>query len=486
MGDKIVTLAPAAPDAQDDLFDEDIFEDGASGLGSPSKTPTPVVLDVLKNDSDADFDQLTITAFHDGPAHGTVEVSADGKSVLYTPFLDYSGPDSFEYCVSDGNGGQDHAKVDLVIQAVADTPTINVEVLSGADVYHFILKVTASQNDFDSSEFIDRIEASVAGGLPVGMTRSCRSAGSIPATSQTRSSRSSPLPFLPARTTSLITLKAFSQETSNGDQEVASLVKTIELDFNHNLFNRSFSTTGQDIWGPGPAFSFHEQEFIGLDETFDPPQIDIPIPPTPILFFGDAFVDAKVGFDFEVSITGGELDATVPFDVNLDTAYNKTTDQLLVDPSFVISAAGATITAQGPGGFLSIQPIFDVLFDLQVGLDLIVDEINLAGVNQRVNPPLPGLTLEHRRCQNHDPACPGNSRSASTFPRLTRSPGLRRQTRSSPTTAATTSSRLISTSTRLRQTSSRQSVHSRFRSRSLPGFLLLPKFPGALFPLMQT
>ena len=170
---------------------------------------------------------------------------------------------------------------------------------------------------------------------------------------------------------------------------------------------RHLSRNNQDIWGPGEAFSFHEQEFIGLDETFDPPQIDIPIPPTPLLLFGDACIDAKVGFDFEVSITGGELDATIPFDVNLDTAYNKTTDQLLVDPCFVISASGATITAEGPGGFLSIQPIFDVLFDLQVGLDLIVDELELrrhrsAGQSLAARP-----HPQHGRCQCHDPACPG-------------------------------------------------------------------------------
>ena len=60
--------------------------------------------------------------------------------------------------------------MNITVAAVADTPTIDVEVLAGADVYHFILKVTTSQNDIDSSEFIDRIEASVAGGLPAGVT----------------------------------------------------------------------------------------------------------------------------------------------------------------------------------------------------------------------------------------------------------------------------------------------------------------------------
>src|SRR5262245_4475921 len=124
---KITTIAPAAPDAKDDAFN--IFEDGASGFDSPSKTPAAVVLDVLGNtdnvlgkDTDGDGDQLIVTAFHDGPSHGKVEISSDGRSVLYTPDLDYSGTDSFEYCVSDGHGGQDHALVNVNVQAVADVP----------------------------------------------------------------------------------------------------------------------------------------------------------------------------------------------------------------------------------------------------------------------------------------------------------------------------------------------------------------------------
>ena len=93
-GDKIVTLAPAAPDAKNDEFKTDIFEDGAAGLNNPSKTPTAIVFDVLKYDTDADhLDQLVITGFHDGPSHGTVRI-ADGVISLH-PDLDYSGTDSF-------------------------------------------------------------------------------------------------------------------------------------------------------------------------------------------------------------------------------------------------------------------------------------------------------------------------------------------------------------------------------------------------------
>jgi Big-like domain-containing protein len=118
---KITGIAPAAPDAKDDM--KSLFEDGASGLNDPSKSPTAVLFNVLENDNKGDGNTLTVVDFHEGPLHGTVTVAPNGD-VLYTPNLDYSGTDSFEYCVSDGQGGQDSATVNVTVEAVADKPTI--------------------------------------------------------------------------------------------------------------------------------------------------------------------------------------------------------------------------------------------------------------------------------------------------------------------------------------------------------------------------
>ena len=134
-GQKLVTLAPAAPDAHDDAFA--IFEDGASGLDDPSTVPDPVTFHVLANDTDADGDALIVTDIDDGPAHGTATIAADGKTVIYTPFEDYSGTDSFVYCISDNNGGTDFATVNVSIEAVADDPDIAYEIIRGATVNQF-------------------------------------------------------------------------------------------------------------------------------------------------------------------------------------------------------------------------------------------------------------------------------------------------------------------------------------------------------------
>jgi hypothetical protein len=357
-----------------------------------------LTINVLANDRDPDGGTLIITDIDDGPLHGTVTIAADGKTLTYTPSEDYSGSDSFVYCISNGVGGTDFATVTLDVIPVADAPAVTVEVLDAlpTDAVNLVrLKVTADQTDLDGSEFIDRIEFS---GIPSGVTLTTD--GQLNDPLQPDSVTEFVTLLLPPGQDFLFNLgvTAFSQEEGNGDLDEAPATefKKIELDFNHNFRNASFFADNQNLWGPGPAFSFHKQEFIGLDETFDPPRIDFPIPPTPILLFGDASVDAKVGFDFEISITGGEFDATIPFDVTLDTTYNKTT-------------AGATIDGTGPGGFLRIQPIFDADFQLTAGLNLIVTDLNLVNIHQRVNPSLPGLTLDTGDAATTIPLFPGFS-----------------------------------------------------------------------------
>ncbi len=72
-------------------------------------------IDVLANDSDADKDSLTVTGVTQG-GHGTVAIGAGGAHVTYTPALDYLGPDSFTYQVSDGRGGSASASVQVTVR----------------------------------------------------------------------------------------------------------------------------------------------------------------------------------------------------------------------------------------------------------------------------------------------------------------------------------------------------------------------------------
>jgi hypothetical protein len=88
-----------------------------------------VTIDVLGNDSDPDGDALSVTSVGAGTAaqHGTTVLNADG-TVTYTPDAGYKGNDSFSYSISDGNGGEASAQVDV---SVADGMAFQADDFSG-------------------------------------------------------------------------------------------------------------------------------------------------------------------------------------------------------------------------------------------------------------------------------------------------------------------------------------------------------------------
>ncbi|MDY6999530.1 MAG: Ig-like domain-containing protein, partial [Actinomycetota bacterium] len=80
------------------------------------------VINVLANDSDPDG-ELTITATGTA-ANGTTAVTADGRSVLYTPASDYTGTDTFTYTVADPDGGTGTATVTVTVIGAANEPPV--------------------------------------------------------------------------------------------------------------------------------------------------------------------------------------------------------------------------------------------------------------------------------------------------------------------------------------------------------------------------
>lgn len=74
---------------------------------------------LLKNDTDADGDTLTIVSVQN-PQNGTVVLS--GGNIIFTPAVNYYGTASFTYTISDGHGGTDTATVTVNVVAVNDAP----------------------------------------------------------------------------------------------------------------------------------------------------------------------------------------------------------------------------------------------------------------------------------------------------------------------------------------------------------------------------
>jgi subtilisin family serine protease len=83
----------------------------------------PLTINVLANDSDADADTLTITAYTQG-ARGTVTTGS--IALIYTPAAGFTeGVDTFTYTIHDGHGATATARVSIYLGylAVGDWPT---------------------------------------------------------------------------------------------------------------------------------------------------------------------------------------------------------------------------------------------------------------------------------------------------------------------------------------------------------------------------
>ena len=134
-------------------------------VGAPTSNNPPVAADdganvaedgavtiaVLDNDSDADGDSLAVTVVTQG-ANGAVAINAD-DTVTYTPNADFNGVDSFDYTVSDGNGGSDFAGVSITVTAVNDPPVADAQSVNTKKNTSVGVTLTASDVDGDALVF---------------------------------------------------------------------------------------------------------------------------------------------------------------------------------------------------------------------------------------------------------------------------------------------------------------------------------------------
>ena len=82
---------------------------------------TPVVINVLANDSDPDGDPLTISSVSQ-PLNGTAAISS--TVIVYTPTLNFFGVEVLTYTISDGSL-TDSASITVTVVPVNDPPTIS-------------------------------------------------------------------------------------------------------------------------------------------------------------------------------------------------------------------------------------------------------------------------------------------------------------------------------------------------------------------------
>ena len=67
-------------------------------------------------------------------SHGTVAINS-GTSVTYTPTVNYSGPDSFTYTVSDGHGNTATATVSVTVGVGTNPPVAVADSVTATGLY---------------------------------------------------------------------------------------------------------------------------------------------------------------------------------------------------------------------------------------------------------------------------------------------------------------------------------------------------------------
>jgi hypothetical protein len=350
---KTTELAPAAPDAIDDSVSA--YEDTAK------------VFNLLSNDTDEDnLGQMIIVAVAD-PAHGTVVISADGKSVTYLADDDYSGPDSFTYSVSDQRGGGDTATAKVNVIAVADAPDLTVTTSAGTNVNDILVHVTSKVTDNDGSEFLDRFQFS---GLPSGVTLTEQTAGVYNPAGEDQTLTKTFVLTLPidADADFDLTVTAVAREKSNADEEATSKVVEVKLDAASFSFDETYDATDQSMWGSGQAFTFVDDRFLGIEVHEDED--------TGGFIYGSASIDLKAGLQSTLTFQGGQIDASARYDIDIDTNYNRTTDVLRIDSSH--SLTDASFSSFGPSGSYVLDFIFNYYVSASLGIDFEVKSFDLA------------------------------------------------------------------------------------------------------------
>jgi Ca2+-binding RTX toxin-like protein len=107
---------------------------------------TPVIIDVLANDTDPNDDPLTVISAT--ATNGTVEINPDG-TLTYTPDADYNGADEIAYTITDPDGNTASSTVAVTIVPVNDAPVANPDFASTPLVTPVVIDVLDNDTDVD-------------------------------------------------------------------------------------------------------------------------------------------------------------------------------------------------------------------------------------------------------------------------------------------------------------------------------------------------
>lgn len=134
-----------------------------------------VTIDVLENDLDADGNPLIVIAVEgvaidldtdvviDGV--GTVSLNADG-TLSFRPIANFNGTQSFDYTISDGQGGTNTGTVNLTVTAVNDAPVAVADSVAATEDTAVTFDVRSNDSDADGNP----LSVAAINGTPISTT----------------------------------------------------------------------------------------------------------------------------------------------------------------------------------------------------------------------------------------------------------------------------------------------------------------------------
>lgn len=149
---------PAETSAAEVVITINAINDAPDAKDNIATTPedTPVTIDVLANDTDVDGNIVVGSVdIVDEPVNGTAAVSPVTGKVLYTPFADFNGTDTFTYQVVDDGSPlpalASIARVTVSVTAVNDAPRLVNDTATIDEDGTAIVDVLANDSDVDGT-----------------------------------------------------------------------------------------------------------------------------------------------------------------------------------------------------------------------------------------------------------------------------------------------------------------------------------------------
>ncbi len=238
---------------------------------------TPVVVDVLANDTDVDGaltpESVVVTQ---APQHGSVTVNAATGAITYTPAADYNGADTFVYQVTDDGAPlpvqNALGNVAVTINAVNDPPVARTDTANTEEDTSVAINVLVNDEDVDGNLLPGSVTVSHAPAH--GTARVNAATGAItyvPAPDYngndsfryTVSDDGSPLPAQTSEATVLVAIGAVNDTLAanddtaitNEDTEVVIDVLANDTDIDGNVLPATVSVTQAPAHGAATADS---------------------------------------------------------------------------------------------------------------------------------------------------------------------------------------------------------------------------------------